>query len=98
LIIATEEPESVIAPFLMELQKRLASEGIKVGSYPKWQDGVKVSLLGRNKERLEELVKDVEKGINGKRVSNEDEEREERDRRQTEIEEIKKGSHQTKIE
>jgi len=94
LIIATEEPESVIAPFLTELQKRVAGQGIKVGSYPKWQGGVKVSLLGRDREVLEGLVAEVERGINGVRASDEDEEREERQRRQAEIEEIKKGAQQ----
>jgi molybdopterin-biosynthesis enzyme MoeA-like protein len=96
LIIATEEPESFIAPYLTELQKRVQDEGIKVGSYPKWQGGVKVSLLGRDRERLEALVAEVEKGIKGTRASDEDEEKEEKDRRQAEIEEIKKGAQRTK--
>jgi molybdopterin-biosynthesis enzyme MoeA-like protein len=96
LIIATEEPESVIAPFLTHLQKRVEGEGIKVGSYPKWQGGVKVSLLGRDKGRLEELVGEVEVGIKGTKASEEDEEREERERRQKEIEEIKKGAQRIK--
>jgi molybdopterin-biosynthesis enzyme MoeA-like protein len=95
LIIATEEPESFIAPYLTELQNKVADEGIKVGSYPKWQGGVKVSLLGRNLERLEELVAEVEKGIKGTRASDADEEREERERRQKEIEEIKRGPQRT---
>jgi molybdopterin-biosynthesis enzyme MoeA-like protein len=96
LIIATEEPESVIAPFLADLQKRVVGEGIKVGSYPKWQGGVKVSLLGRDRERLQALVKEVEEGINGVRARDEDEDREERERRQAEIEEIKKGAHRSR--
>src|SRR5579859_491049 len=74
LIIATEEPESVIAPFLTELQKKVHGDGIKVGSYPKWQGGVKVSLLGRDRTKLEALVAEVEKGIKGVRASDEDEE------------------------
>jgi len=98
VIIATEEPESVIAPYLTHLQQKVAEEGIKVGSYPKWNDGVKVSLLGRNKERLEELVKEVEEGIKGVRRNEEDEEREERERRQREIEEIKKGAQRIKTQ
>ena len=93
LIIATEEPEAVIAPFLEKLQKRVADQGIKVGSYPKWQGGVKVSLLGRDKEVLEGLVEEVEKGINGVRVSDEDEEKEEREERERRQAEIKKRAH-----
>ena len=96
-IVATEEPESVIAPFLTELQGRVAAEGIKVGSYPKWKGGVKVSLLGRDKERLEALVAEVEKGVNGARRSEEDEENEEKERRQREIERIKQRGKMTEM-
>jgi molybdopterin-biosynthesis enzyme MoeA-like protein len=35
ILIHTELPESHIAPFLTKLAKRLESEDIKVGSYPK---------------------------------------------------------------
>jgi len=98
LIVATEQPESVIAPYLAELQKRVADEGIKIGSYPKWQGGVKVSLLGRNLERLQKLVPEVEERIQGKRASEADEEEEERERRTAEIEEIKRGAHRIKTQ
>jgi molybdopterin-biosynthesis enzyme MoeA-like protein len=98
LIIATEEPESVIAPFLTHLQQRVEGDGIKVGSYPKWQGGVKVSLLGRDKEKLEKLVAEVEEGVKGVRASDEDEEREERERRQREIEKIKQGAQRIKTQ
>ena len=96
VIIATEEPESVIAPFLTELQARVKKEGIKVGSYPKWADGVRVSLLGKDVQRLEELAKEVEEGIKGQRRSEEEEEREEAERRVMEIEKFKRGAHRTK--
>lgn len=98
LIIATEEPESFIAPFLTELQKKVEGDDIKVGSYPKWQGGVKVSLLGRDKAKLEALVPEVEKGIKGVRASDEAEEKEERERRQREIEDIKKGAQRIKTQ
>jgi molybdopterin-biosynthesis enzyme MoeA-like protein len=97
-IIATEEPESAIAPFLEKLQKRVADQGIKVGSYPKWQGGVKVSLLGRDTKVLEGLVEEVEKGINGVRVRGEDEEKEEKERREAAIGEIKRGVQGTKTQ
>ena len=98
LIIATEEPESVIAPFLTDLQKRVQKDEIKVGSYPKWQGGVKVSLLGRDRAKLEKLVSEVEEGIKGLRASDEDEEKEERERRQREIEDIKQGAQRIKTQ
>src|SRR5436190_18086387 len=63
LVVSTCEPESSIAPFLTELQKRVAHKGIKVGSYPKWKGAVKVSLLGREREVWEGLVDEVERGI-----------------------------------
>ena len=43
-------------------------------SYPRW--GKKrntVTLVGRNKEYMESLVPEVEKGVEGKRVQKEDE-------------------------
>jgi molybdopterin-biosynthesis enzyme MoeA-like protein len=92
IIISTVEPESVIAPYLTQLQNTVADEGIKVGSYPKWQGGVKVSLLGRNKQRLESLVKEVEEGVRGTRANDDDEEQEERARREAEIDQIKRGA------
>ena len=52
-------PESNIAPYLTALQKRVYSEGIRVGSYPSFQQGVTVSLIGRDEERLLELGQEV---------------------------------------
>jgi molybdopterin-biosynthesis enzyme MoeA-like protein len=48
IIISTPQPESAVAPYLAELAGRVASYGIKVGSYPRW--GKKhntVTLVGR---------------------------------------------------
>ena len=95
ITIATEEPESSIAPYLTALQKRVSEEGIKVGSYPKWKGGVKVSLLGRDKERLEGLVKEVEEAISGFRRSEEEEESEESERRERAIQNFKRGFQRT---
>jgi molybdopterin-biosynthesis enzyme MoeA-like protein len=90
VIIATELPESAIAPYLTKLQKKVQAEDIKVGSYPKWMGGVKVSLLGRDVNRLEELVAEVEQNVKGKRRSEQDEEFEEQARRAKEVERFKK--------
>lgn len=46
--IFTERPESAIAPYLTDLQKRLKAHGVQVGSYPILYKGVFVSLIGRN--------------------------------------------------
>ena len=89
ILLATNEPESNIAPFLSDLSERVDSAGIKVGSYPKWLKGVMVSLLGRDEKALEALVAEVEKGINGTRISLEEEMKLEEERRQAEIKKIK---------
>lgn len=54
-------PESSIAPYLSSLQKRVYEEGIRVGSYPGAQlgTGVTISLIGKDKERVLELGKEV---------------------------------------
>lgn len=52
-------PESNIAPFLTALQKRVSKEGVRVGSYPLFLQGVTVSLIGRDEERLRELGQEV---------------------------------------
>ncbi|KAK4142355.1 MoaB/Mog domain-containing protein [Dichotomopilus funicola] len=58
--IATPLPESEVAEYLTELAARVGSEGVKVGSYPRW--GKKkntVTLVGRNKAFLESITPEV---------------------------------------
>lgn len=52
-------PESNIAPYLTALQKRVNSEGVRVGSYPLFLKGVYVSLIGRDEKRVRELGEEV---------------------------------------
>jgi molybdopterin-biosynthesis enzyme MoeA-like protein len=59
------QPESSIAPYLDSLQKRLRSEDIQVGSYPRWGGGVSVSLVGRDHLRVREIVEEVERELQG---------------------------------
>lgn len=68
-LIYTAKPESVIAPFLTELQARVKKEGIRVGSYPYLYSGVHVSLIGHDVERVKELGQEVVKELEGKVVS-----------------------------
>lgn len=73
-LFSTPLPESAVAPYLTELAAKVEPQGIKVGSYPRW--GKKrntVTLVGANKEFLESLVAEVEAGVQGQRVSKEDE-------------------------
>ena len=62
-------PESSIAPYLTELQKRVKEEGIRVGSYPLLMKGVFVSLIGQNEGRVRELGREVEGQTQGKAVT-----------------------------
>ena len=62
-------PESSIAPYLTELQKRVKDEGVRVGSYPLMNKGVFVSLIGQNEGRVRELGKEVEGQTEGRVVT-----------------------------
>jgi len=67
--IFTPLPESSIAPYLTELQKRVKAEGVRVGSYPFSMRGVFVSLIGQNEGRIRELGREVEGQLEGKVVT-----------------------------
>ncbi|KAH8705477.1 molybdopterin binding domain protein [Talaromyces proteolyticus] len=74
VLISTPLPESSVAAYLTDLALRVLPHGVKVGSYPRW--GKKrntVTLVGSNKEYIDSLVADVEKNVQGRRVSREDE-------------------------
>jgi hypothetical protein len=66
-MLQSRRRESDIAPFLTEFQARVKSEDIRVGSYPKWEDGVYVSLIG-NKEQVLALAEEVARGVDGQVV------------------------------
>ena len=81
-------PESVIAFYLSSLQRRVKEMGIQVGSYrtlhmvchndtplPLSQQGVCVSLIGRNDDTILEIAKDVEAKVDGRIVPDEELER-----------------------
>lgn len=69
LLVHTSMPESSISPFLTKLNETCKQEGIKLGSYPKWNAGVDVSLIGNDLDRLLELGREVEKELKGEIVS-----------------------------
>ncbi|KIR34639.1 molybdopterin binding domain-containing protein [Cryptococcus deuterogattii MMRL2647] len=68
-LIYTSKPESAIAPYLTELQARVKKEGIRIGSYPYLYQGVHVSLIGHNVERIKELGREVIREVDGKVVA-----------------------------
>ncbi|KAG2743270.1 Molybdopterin binding protein [Suillus brevipes Sb2] len=62
LQVFTGLPESSIAPFLTDLQKRVQPEGIRIGSYPVLQKGA-------NRGRVHQLGVEVEKEVDGRVVT-----------------------------
>jgi len=69
LQVFTALPESSIAPFLTDLQKRVQPEGIRIGSYPVLRKGVYVSLIGADRGRVHQLGVEVEKEVDGRVVT-----------------------------
>jgi len=75
LLFTTPLAESSAAEYLTELAAKVGPKGIKVGSYPRW--GKKrntVTLVGTDKEFMDSLIPEVEKGVEGRHVTVEDEE------------------------
>ncbi|GAC92789.1 hypothetical protein PHSY_000345 [Pseudozyma hubeiensis SY62] len=68
VLIHTRLPESNISPFLVELTEKCKKWEIKVGSYPKWNNGVDVSLIGNDWDKLKELIPEVEERVEGKLI------------------------------
>ncbi|GET04936.1 molybdopterin binding protein [Rhizophagus clarus] len=76
--VKTFQPESFIAPVLTEVQEKVKDIGIKVGSYPRFTPDkrwvIVVSFLTRenNKDKVEELCKEVAEKTNGIIIDSED--------------------------
>jgi len=74
VLFSTPMSESAVAGYLTELAAKVGDRGIKVGSYPRWENKRNtVTLVGRDLAYMESLVPEVEKSINGKRVHTEGE-------------------------
>ncbi|KAI9836658.1 MAG: hypothetical protein M1819_001292 [Sarea resinae] len=74
LLISTPLAESEVAEYLTELAGKVEPRGIKVGSYPRWgKSRNTVTLVGRDKEYMDSLIPEVEKGVNGRKVEHEGE-------------------------
>jgi molybdopterin-biosynthesis enzyme MoeA-like protein len=69
ILFSTPLAESAVAAYLTELAAKVEPKGVKVGSYPRWMKKRNtVTLVGRDKEYMESLIPEVEKGVEGKRV------------------------------
>ena len=74
ILISTPMAESAVATYLTELAGKVESKGVKVGSYPRWgKKRNSVTLVGRDKAYMEELVPQIEENVQGTRVEREDE-------------------------
>ncbi|KAF9873204.1 molybdenum cofactor synthesis domain-containing protein [Colletotrichum karsti] len=68
VLISTPLPESAVAGYLTTLAAKVEPKGVKVGSYPRWEQNGTVTLVGRDQAYIESIVDEVVKGVNGKRV------------------------------
>lgn len=74
VLISTPLAESSVASFLDQLALKVKGKGVKIGSYPRWGSrNNTVTLVGRDREYIESLIPEVEKGVHGKRVLKEGE-------------------------
>ncbi|KIH94818.1 molybdopterin binding protein domain protein [Sporothrix brasiliensis 5110] len=70
VLISTPLPESVVAPYLTALAARVEPQGVKVGSYPRWERKRNtVTLVGKDAALLESLVAEVVENVQGRRIS-----------------------------
>ena len=74
MYFSTPLAESAVAGYLTELASKTEPKGIKVGSYPRWGKlRNTVTLVGKDKDFMDSLVPEVEKGVQGRRVEHEGE-------------------------
>ncbi|KAL9062294.1 MAG: hypothetical protein Q9157_009051 [Trypethelium eluteriae] len=74
VLFSTPLAESEVAPYLTELAAKAEPKGVKVGSYPRWEKSRNtVTLVGRDKDFMDSLVPEIEKGVKGRRVTTEGE-------------------------
>ncbi|KAI1267088.1 molybdopterin binding domain-containing protein [Xylariaceae sp. FL1019] len=70
VIISTPMAESSVAGYLTDLAARVAPQGVKVGSYPRWgKKNNTVTLVGRDQAYLDSLVPEVIANVEGKRIN-----------------------------
>lgn len=69
ILISTPLAESAVAPYLTELANRVEPQGIKVGSYPRFEKKRNtVTLVGRDKVLLESIAPEVAENVKGRVV------------------------------
>ncbi|KAI4228613.1 MAG: hypothetical protein L6R36_001469 [Xanthoria steineri] len=73
ILFSTPTAESEVAGYLSKLAAEVEPKGVKVGSYPRWgRKRNSVTLVGKDKDYMESLVPQIEKGVDGVRVEREE--------------------------
>ncbi|KAI4232713.1 MAG: hypothetical protein LQ349_004836 [Xanthoria aureola] len=73
ILFSTPMAESEVAGYLSKLAAEVEPKGVKVGSYPRWgRKRNSVTLVGKDKDYMESLVPQIEKGVDGVRVEREE--------------------------
>ncbi|KAL8953420.1 MAG: hypothetical protein Q9222_000733 [Ikaeria aurantiellina] len=73
ILFSTPMAESEVAGYLTKLAAEVEPKGVKVGSYPRWgRSRNSVTLVGKDKEYMESIVPQIEKGVDGIRVEREE--------------------------
>lgn len=63
-----------MAPYLTDLARRVEPQGVKVGSYPRWEKKRNtVTLVGRDAAFLQSIAPEVAENVKGRVVAREDE-------------------------
>lgn len=74
ILISTPMAESAVATYLTELAKKVEPQGVKVGSYPRWEKKRNtVTLVGRDMAFLQSIAPEVAENVKGQVVASEDE-------------------------
>lgn len=69
VLISTPMAESAVATYLTELAAKVEPQGVKVGSYPRWEKKRNtVTLVGKDREYLDSIKDEVAQNVNGRVV------------------------------
>ncbi|KAG6366221.1 hypothetical protein INS49_000397 [Diaporthe citri] len=69
VLISTPMAESAVATYLTELATKVEPQGVKVGSYPRWEKKRNtVTLVGKDRAYLDSIKDEVAQNVNGRVV------------------------------
>lgn len=69
VLISTPMAESAVATYLTELAAKVEPQGVKVGSYPRWEKKRNtVTLVGKDRAYLDSIKDEVAQNVNGRVV------------------------------